>query len=530
MINRFSILIAVLLFPLPLAVGQPLPAHADPSQDTFEAPLESDARIEASIHNLKVGENDLVIKISDTSGAIISDVNVELEVAMTNMDMGRSHPKITKNPDGTYSATVLFSMAGPWRVTVRATIEGKAVEKSFDFQPGSTDAEGSGSSMEGRFGPWMMNREASGTSWIPDSSPMFMKMLPKAGAYDLSAMGFVTFNFSDAGGPRGGSRFYSNSMLMLMGSRRTGGGTLGFSVMASADPIFNGRYGYPNLFQTGETAYGQPLVDFQHPHDLLAEVAVSYSHPISKDHNAFLYAAPVGEPALGGPTFMHRPSGMEIPEAPISHHWFDSTHISWGVVTAGVNSKTWQVEASLFNGHEPDENRYSPDPLSLNSASARVSFNPNRQLSLNASYGYLNSPESTEPGVDQHRLTAAALWSQPLGERDNLSLALAFGRNLHEGHKSDALIAEGTLLRGKDSFFGRWENVDKDELVGVPEGSYKINKFLLGGVKHLGSKDGYDMGLGAYVGLYAFPESLKSAYGSSPVTLGVFLRIRPGRM
>ena len=494
--------------------------------------------VRAEIASPKVGKNALTVRVTDGAGAPVAGAKIGLAVAMTNMDMGNAKPPVTEGAGGVSTATVTFSMAGPWRVTARVEVPGReAVTKSFDFSvAGEAGMDGMKmdgmqmGSMKGKLGDWPMAKEGSGTSWLPESSPMFMRGLPKLGRYDLSVMGFFTLNYSDAGGPRGDRRFYSNSMPMLMARRETGGGTLGFNLMGSLDPVFNGEYGYPNLFQTGETAHGRKLVDYQHPHDLLSELTLSYSHPIGRGVSGFVYGGPVGEPALGGPTFAHRPSGMDVPEAPISHHWFDSTHISWGVVTLGVNTDRFQVEGSLFNGHEPDENRYAPDPLGLNSVAGRVTYNPTKNLSLNISYGYLNSPESTEPGVDQHRLTAAALLSVPMKGGDNLSLAAAFGRNYLHGGSSDARIVEGTLYRGRDTLFLRYENVDKDELVGVPEGSYAVNKLVFGGVKNLASRGGFDFGLGGYAGVYAFPSSLDRYYGGNPVTLGVFLRIRPSPM
>ncbi len=481
-----------------------------------------------------VGHNTLQISVRDDSGKPQPGAKVILSVLMTSMDMGTAHPPVKDLGGGEYSATIDFSMAGPWRVkaVVGSASQVLDVKVGAPMPMGGQGMEGMPnmqmSSMQGRLGPWSMSKEGSGTSWLPESSPMFMKMLPKSGRWDLDLMGFFTLNYSDSGGKRGDSRFYSNSMPMLMGMRGVGGGMLGFSLMGSLDPIFNGEFGYPDLFQTGETAYGIPLVDYQHPHDLISEVTASYSHPIGGGLNAFVYGGPVGEAALGGPTFAHRVSGMEIPEAPITHHWFDSTHISWGVVTLGLNSNTWQIEGSAFNGHEPDENRFSPDPIGLNSASARLTYDPSTDLSFNVSYGYLNSPESKEPGVDQHRLTGAALWNRQLAAGDDLAVTAGFGRNIMVGKNSDALFAEATYYHRKDSFFARWENVDKDELVGVPAGDYTINKLLFGGIKNLTSRDGFDIGLGAYAGVYGFPSTLKPFYGN-PVTLGVFLRIRPGK-
>lgn len=519
----------------------PVPALLPPSALVQAQSL----KIEAHVHGSPaVGANHVLVTVRDPSGKPVAGAQVSMSTNMAEMDMGVGHATATDDGGGEYSASLDFGMAGTWKVTVRVAAPGFATTtREFTFKA----SEGSGheghqgheghdmhgthsmSGMLGRLGPWSMQKEGSGTSWLPANSPMFMKPLPAAGRYELNAMGFITFDESGTGGPRGHSRFYSNSMLMLMGRRETGGGTLGLNLMLSLDPIFNGEYGYPNLFQTGETAHGHALVDYQHPHDLVAEMAASYSHPIGGGYRAFAYGGPVGEPALGGPTFMHRPSGMEIPEAPISHHWFDSTHISWGVATLGVNNARWQVEGSAFNGHEPNENRYSPDPLALNSSSGRVTFNPSRDWSFNASYGFLDEPEATAPGVGQHRLTGAALWSHALG-RDTVSATLAFGRRMQAGMTSDAVLAEATYLRGSTSWYARWEHVMEDELVGVPAATYMVNKFLVGAVENFARSSGLELGLGAYAGFYVFPSSLNAYYGHSPVTLGVYLRIRPSRM
>ena len=389
-----------------------------------------------------------------------------------------------------------------------------------------------GMQMKGSLGDWSMNREGSGTSWQPDSSPMYMKMLPKAGRYDLSLMGQVQTGYIDTGGKRGDKQGYANSMLMWMAQRDTGGGKLGLHLMLSADPITNGKRGVPNLFQTGEALNGKPLVDRQHPHDLLSELAASFSKPINRKDRVFLYAGPVGEPALGNVMFMHRPSGSEIPEAPISHHWFDSTHISFGVATLGLSfGEKWKFEASAFNGHEPDENRFDIDPISLNSASGRISFNPDRNWSLSASYGFLNSPEALEAGLDQHRLTANATYNRASENGDNLATTFLFGRLIVSGAKeSNALLLESSLTHRDDTTFVRFERVDKDELVGVPPGRYTIDKLLIGDVHNLVKRDGYEYGLGGYFGIYTFPKVLDTFYGNHPVTWGLFLRVRPGRM
>jgi hypothetical protein len=476
----------------------------------------------------KLDKKSLLITVVDSSGAPIDGASVTVTAEMAEMDMGASKFIAKEIRPGLYSCVVSLPMDGDWKFAVKV-VEGAAapVIAVLDLTIGGGMQMDQMGSMKGRLGDWPMAKEGSGTSWLPESSPMFMKPLPKSGRYDLDLMGSFSYNYTDSGGTRGDHRFYSNSMIMLMSRRETGGGILGLNLMVSLDPLFNGEWGYPDLLQTGETAHGTQLVDWQHPHDLLSEAAVSYSHPVGRV-NGFIYAGPVGEPSLGGPTFMHRPSGMEIPEAPITHHWFDSTHISWGVVTAGVNDSHWQVEGSVFNGHEPNENRYLPDPLRLDSASGRLSFAPSKNLSLNVSYGFLNSPESTAPGVDQHRLTGAALWNLSMG-RNDLAVSALYGENVMQGRSFPAYLLEATLYEGPTSLFARWENVDKDELIGLPDGTYNVNKFLVGLVRDVASPGGSELGLGGYAGVYAFPQSVETYYGR-PLTLGVFLRIRPKKM
>lgn len=371
-----------------------------------------------------------------------------------------------------------------------------------------------------------MSQEGSGTTWLPANSPMYMKNLGVFGGYDVNFMGLGTVNFADSGGKRGESQWFSNSMLMFMAQKEIGDDTLAFRFMGSLDPFADGKKGYPNLFQTGETAFGEPLKDRQHPHDLIMELAATYSKPLSENVRGFLYLAPVGEPALGTSAFQHRPSSWEMPEAPINHHWNDGTHISSGVVTAGVNiAETWKIDASLFTGREPDENRYDIDPIKLDSASGRITFNPTRNWSLSASYGFLNDPESLEPGVDVHRIVLSALH-----QRGNLSLGAIWARNIKHGENSDAFSLEGTYANAGGSLFARFEHVDKDELVDVPEGIYKINKFTLGGVRNFARSGGFEYGVGAYLALYSFPSSLNDYYGKNPVSFGIFLRVRPEKM
>ncbi|HSK38189.1 MAG TPA: hypothetical protein VK943_00330, partial [Arenibaculum sp.] len=201
-----------------------------------------------------------------------------------------------------------------------------------------------GHEMKGALGPYPMSREASGTAWQPDVSE-HGGVHGRAG--DWSLMGHVLLNgvYDWQEGPRGDEKTFVSGMVMGTARREfAGGDTLQLRAMLSPDP-FMGRSGYPLLLASGETADGEhPLVDRQHPHDLFMELSASYSHRLSETDSVFLYAGLPGEPAFGPPAFMHRLSILDSPEAPISHHWLDSTHIVFGVLTAGYVHDNWKLE------------------------------------------------------------------------------------------------------------------------------------------------------------------------------------------
>jgi len=255
-------------------------------------------------------------------------------------------------------------------------------------KPSGMDHDGShsGHEMKGFLGPYGMGREGSGTSWQPDISP-HEGIHAQYG--DWMTMYHAMFNgvYNNQGGPRGDSKTFASGMVMGMAQHQTESGTFGLRAMVSPDP-FMGPSGYPNLLATGETADGRThLIDRQHPHDLFMELAAIYSYQFAKTSSAFLYAGLPGEPALGPPAFMHRPSGLDNPEAPITHHWLDSTHITFGVVTAGVVLDQIKLEASTFRGREPDQHRFDIEAPNFDSYSARASWNPTKELSMQLSWG-----------------------------------------------------------------------------------------------------------------------------------------------
>lgn len=388
-----------------------------------------------------------------------------------------------------------------------------------------------GREMRGALGPWSMSREGSGTTWLPESSPMYGKMTVR-GKRQVMQVGMAVGAFTDAGGRRGESQAYSASQFMLMGQETDEKGrTLGLRAMFSLDALTNGKKGYPNLFQTGETANGQPLKDRQHPHDLIMELAATYSAPLGGNKRGFVYLAPAGEPAIGPAAFPHRPSAWDNPAAPISHHWLDGAHITYGVATAGLTvADRWKVEGSVFNGREPNENRYNIDPIRFDSYAGRVTHNPSKDLSFQASYGFLRSPESLEPGVDQHRVTLSAMHNRALKSGDNLASTIALGRNVKGRGHTDALLLETAYTHGTETYFARLDSTQKDELVGVPTGAYRIQKLSLGGVHNRKQTESGQQGVGASLDFYSYPSALKGSYGAAPISFTVFYRWRFGKM
>src|SRR5512138_3938293 len=231
-------------------------------------------------------------------------------------------------------------------------------------------------------------REGSGTSWLPDASPMYM-LEARAGEWSLGLMGNAFVQWIDERGPRGGDDLGSVNWVMGMAHRPLAGGDLRGRAMFSLEPLTLGRCGYPDLLATGELCHGAPLHDRQHPHDLFMELSAAYAHALWDGIALEVYGGPAGEPALGPTAYPHRPSAMPSPIAPISHHWLDSNHIAFGVVTAGVYGRRWKIEGSAFTGREPDERRPDVDLGALDSFSARAWFLPDERWALQVSAGRL---------------------------------------------------------------------------------------------------------------------------------------------
>jgi hypothetical protein len=385
-----------------------------------------------------------------------------------------------------------------------------------------------------------MNRNGSGTGWLPDASPMYGYMFhtPKW-MYMLHGNLFLRYDNQDFTnkGSRGNTKFDAPDWIMLMAQHQVGkNGLFHYSIMSSLDALTGGD-GYPLLFQSGEAYKGQPIVDRQHPHDLFSELSVSYAQALSKKADVFVYVGYPGEPALGPVAFMHRPSALSNPDAPITHHWVDATHITFGVATLGFRYGNWKVEGSSFTGREPDENRYDFDKPRFDSWSGRLSFNPTKNWALQVSHGFVKSPELLHPEEDVNRTTASAIFSKKLGGSSINATAL-WGVNKTAGHDGEnAALVEGEWRKEKLAVYSRYEWVQKsveelalDENIYGHHAVFPVNALTTGFNYDLLNIGQTPLAGGGQFTFYHADERLDQLYGKNPMAFEVYLRLYPGRM
>lgn len=387
--------------------------------------------------------------------------------------------------------------------------------------------------MTGALGSYPMTRESSGTAWQPDDSE-HAGIMEMSGDWTLMAHGVLNLVYDHQSGRRGDDKAFASGMLMGMARRPLGNGTLQFRGSLSPDPLM-GKRGYPLLLASGETANGTDrLIDRQHPHDFFMELSASISQNIGHKNRIYLYGGLPGEPAFGPPAFMHREAIMDSPEAPISHHWLDSTHISFGVLTAGIVLDRVKLEVSRFNAREPDQHRWNIETGPLDSTAIRVSWNPARDLSLQGSWGDFKDPEQLEPGVDQKRWSASALYAREVSPGWKLAGTLAWGRKSIRDHHGewlhdDAFVAEASVKHAGWTAFGRAEVTENRELLDLEEHgpAFRVGKVSVGGVRDFRIAENLSFGAGGLVAVNFVPRGLASLYGSrNPVGAMGFVRLK----
>lgn len=377
--------------------------------------------------------------------------------------------------------------------------------------------------MSGVFGAYSMGRDASGTSWQPDVSTHGGVMSHRG---DWMFMGHALLNgvYSWQDGPRGDEKGFLAGMVMGSARRDFNRGTLNLRAMLSPDP-FMGQRGYPLLFAAGETADGETeLVDRQHPHDLFMELSASYGYRFDNGSSVFIYGGLPGEPAFGPPAFMHRLSNMDSPEAPITHHWLDSTHITFGVVTLGYVQGPFKIEASRFRGREPDEDRYDIETGALDSTAVRLSLNPTENLALQVSWADVTSPEQLHPDEDETRWSASAIYARRIGE-GLWSTTLAYGSKEHEGgHPHDAWLLESSFAPNERwTIFTRAERIETEALGPSEE---TVSRLSIGAIRDFRVAEHARLGFGAVLQQHFAPEALEASYDGDPLGAMAFVRLK----
>ncbi len=397
-------------------------------------------------------------------------------------------------------------------------------------------ADGAGAPHPGVLG-LPMTRNGSGTAWLPDDSPMRGAHY-RGGGWDLMLHGNLFVGYDHQAGDAGDSELVSQNWLMGMAGHPLAGGMFEARTMLSLEPLTLGDNGYPLLLQTGETLDGMPLVDRQHPHDLFMELAGRYEREVTGGVALQLYAALAGEPAVGPVAFPHRPSAMSDPLAPLGHHWIDSTHISFGVLTAGVFTRHAKLEGSWFNGREPDEQRYDLDLRAPDSYATRLSVNPSRAWSLQASYAFLESPETLEPEVSVQRFTASATHAAAIGKHRYWTSTAAVGVNSpSEGPATPAVLAESALDLGHLGVtFVRAEYLvktghDFDFPEPMSHVELPIAALSLGHVHPIAEVAGTETALGIRGSVAYVPDELEARYGNrAPLGVMGYVQIQPTLM
>ena len=367
-------------------------------------------------------------------------------------------------------------------------------------------------------GAFMM-QQASGTSADP-AAVKSEHLMTTWEDWMLMAHGMAFVSQVVQSGPRGDDQFFSTNWVMGMADRPIWGGHLMLRSMLSLEPLTIQHGGYPELFQTGETYHGQPLVDAQHPHNFFMELAAEFAVDLGNHTIGYAYAAPVGDPALGPVAFPHRRSAAELPQAPLSHHVQDSTHIANSVLTLGAKRGAYGLELSGFHGEEPGENRWKIGSGPIDSWALRATWTPSPEWAAQISTGHLHNPEALEPG-DVQRTTASVSHFA-----NDIATTIVFGRNDKSGPDTNSLLAE-TNWRFLDSNYvtGRFEIVDKDELH-VDENVHTIKALTVGYTKDVFRTPYLLAGAGANVTFYGVPSALHDAYGSRPHSVYVFARVR----
>jgi len=395
--------------------------------------------------------------------------------------------------------------------------------------------------------PLFSQRDASGTAWVPDSTPMYGSM-KNGGDWSVMLHGVVFGQYQYEPGDihrTGGSnthQFNSVNWGMLMARRKLGTGRVGLRAMLSLEPFTVSNCGFLDLLATGEMCEGDTIHDRQHPHDLTMELAADFDKPLRGSLRWQVYAGLVGEPPIGPPAFPHRQSALGNPMAPISHHWLDATHISFGLVTGALYQRRWKAEVSAFNGREPDENRTNIEFGAFDSIAGRFTIMPSSNLAIQISAAQLTEAENEfapNPRSDVFRATASAIYNRAFSRDRMVAITAAVGVNsgrefIPEGSfavTTPAVLVEGSLMLGAQHLvFARGEFVRKPaEDLHAHEFAteiFGVGKLEAGYVHNVAAWRGIVAGIGGHFSVALPGPTLAPRYGGRAAPgFGVFLML-----
>jgi hypothetical protein len=338
--------------------------------------------------------------------------------------------------------------------------------------------------------------------------------------------------------PRGGDKFFSTNWFMPMAQHKLGRGTFTARVMLSLEPATITDRRYPLLFQQGESAFGVPIADGQHPHNFFMELAALYDLKLGDKTLLSFYFAPVGDPAIGPAAYPHRASASENPVATLGHHQEDSTHIADDVATAGLTYRMVRIEASGFHGREPDEFRWRIEQGAMDSWSTRVTVQPGKNWSGQYSYGRIASSEALFPTEDQERMTASIMYNRPL-QNGNWVSTLLWGRtrSLADSAIFNSYVFETTARFLMWNFaWTRIESAERsNELVlgekPIPTGFReepigRVQAYTFGYDRDFDVIPHVATAIGAQFTTYGPPTTLQPIYGAHPFGVALFVRLR----
>ncbi|HZH84734.1 MAG TPA: hypothetical protein VFD87_16425, partial [Phototrophicaceae bacterium] len=384
----------------------------------------------------------------------------------------------------------------------------------------------------------IVSHQSSGTDAEPVSTPTPM-LMTKKGDWMLMVHANVFVLDEQQSSSRGGDKFFSTNWFMPMAQRKLGAGIFTSRLMLSLEPATVTGERYPLLFQEGETAFGVPISDGQHPHNFIMEMAVLYDLKLGERNLLSFYFAPVGSPAIGPTAYAHRASASEDPLAPLGHHQQDSTHIADDVLTVGLTYHIARIEASGFHGREPDEFRWDIDQGKIDSWSTRLTIEPGKNLSWQYSYARINSVEALFPSEDQKRMTASIMYDRPF-HQGNWASTILWGRTRSIGDNSifNSYLLESALrFHAKNYVWTRIENAERSNqlIVGenpLPPGLQEepigsVQAYTLGYDRDIELVPHLASAIGAQVTTYRVPDILKPIYGARPAGIAIFVRLRP---